>query len=42
MRPSSSIPPGTRPEDNIKAEALTLANMKGETHTYSWAEDAPG
>lgn len=35
-------PPGTRPEDNIQAEALTLANMKGETHTYSWALEAPG
>jgi hypothetical protein len=35
-------PPGTRPEDNIHPDALTLANMKGETHTYSWAKDAPG
>jgi hypothetical protein len=35
-------PPGTRPEDNIQPEALTLANMKGETHTYSWAREAPG
>ena len=35
-------PPGTRPEDNIRADALTLANMKGETHTYSWAKGAPG
>jgi len=35
-------PPGTRPEDNIQADALTLANMKGEVHTYSWARDAPG
>jgi len=35
-------PPGTRPEDNISAEALTLANMKGETQTYSWAREAPG
>jgi len=35
-------PPGTRPEDNINAEALTLANMKGETQTYSWAQEAPG
>ena len=29
-------PPGTRPEDNINVDALTFANMKGETHTYSW------
>jgi len=35
-------PPGTRPEDNIRPEALTLANMKGEIHTYSWAREAPG
>ena len=35
-------PPGTRPEDNIKTAALTLANMKGETHTYSWEKGAPG
>jgi hypothetical protein len=35
-------PPGTRPEDNIQADALTLANMKGESHTYSWAREAPG
>jgi hypothetical protein len=33
--------PGTRPEDNIHTEALTMANMKGETYTYSWAEKAP-
>jgi hypothetical protein len=35
-------PPGTRPEDNIRPDALTLANMRGETHTYSWDKDAPG
>jgi hypothetical protein len=35
-------PPGTRPEDNIRTEALTLANMTGETHTYSWADGPPG
>jgi len=29
-------PPGTRPEQNIENDALTFANMKGETHTYSW------
>jgi len=32
---------GTRPEDNIETRALTMVNMKGETHTYSWAKDAP-
>jgi hypothetical protein len=35
-------PPGTRPEDNIETGALTLANMKGEVHTYSWADGPPG
>jgi hypothetical protein len=35
-------PPGTRPEDNIQTDALTIANMKGESHTYSWANEAPG
>ena len=35
-------PPGTRPEDNIATGALTLANMKGEVHTYSWADGPPG
>lgn len=28
--------PGTRPEDNIELDALTLGNMNGESHTYSW------
>ncbi|MHC4153601.1 MAG: LamG domain-containing protein [Planctomycetota bacterium] len=33
--------PGTRPEDNIEMHAFTLANMDGQTHTYSWAAGAP-
>jgi hypothetical protein len=28
--------PGQKPEDNINLDALTLANMKGETVTYTW------
>jgi hypothetical protein len=28
--------PGQKPENNINLDALTLANMKGETVTYSW------
>jgi len=28
--------PGQKPEDNINLDALTLANMKGETTTYTW------
>jgi len=34
-------PPGTHPEDNINVDAITMMNMKGETHTYSWADGAP-
>jgi hypothetical protein len=35
------IPAGSRPEDVIATEALTMANLRGESHTYSWAEHAP-
>jgi hypothetical protein len=31
--------PGTRPEDNIAVDALTLANMKGEQETYRWPRE---
>ncbi len=33
--------PGTRPEDNIQPDALTLGNMKGETAVYSWEKSPP-
>jgi len=33
--------PGTRPEDNIQPDALTIANMKGETAIYSWEKGPP-
>jgi hypothetical protein len=33
--------PGTRPEDNIQPEALTIGNMKGETAIYSWEKGPP-
>jgi hypothetical protein len=33
--------PGTRPEDNIQPDALTIANMKGETAVYSWEKGPP-
>jgi hypothetical protein len=33
--------PGTRPEDNIQNDALTLANMAGQTATYSWLPRPP-
>jgi len=32
---------GTRPEDNCELEALSLANLKGEAKTYSWANGYP-
>jgi hypothetical protein len=32
---------GTRPEDNAEWEALTLANMDGETKSYSWKSGSP-
>jgi len=33
--------PGTAPEDNVELEAFTLANMQGETHSYSWDSTTP-
>ena len=33
--------PGTRPEDNCELEALSLANLKGESKTYSWEKGFP-
>jgi hypothetical protein len=33
--------PGQRPEDILETEALTLANMSGDTHTFSWEHGIP-
>ncbi len=33
--------PGQRPEDVVDLSALTLANLKGDEHTYTWAERSP-
>jgi len=33
--------PGQRPEDVVNLKALTLANLKGQTHTYNWKEKTP-
>ena len=30
--------PGQSPQDVVEPEALTMANMAGEDHTYSWAQ----
>jgi hypothetical protein len=34
--PATLNNPGERAEDNVSIEAATLANMKGETRTFSW------
>jgi len=31
--------PGTYPEDNINYEAVSLANLKGQSKTYLWTEE---
>jgi hypothetical protein len=33
--------PGQRPEDVVELEAMTLANIRGDQHTYSWANNSP-
>ena len=33
--------PGQRPEDVIDLAALTLVNLQGKKHTYSWEERSP-
>lgn len=33
-------PPGRMPEDNIKATALSIGNLKGEVTHYTWPETA--
>jgi Concanavalin A-like lectin/glucanases superfamily len=33
--------PGQSPQDVVEPEALTMANMAGEEHTYSWVGGAP-
>lgn len=33
--------PGQRPEDVVDLSALTLANLHGKQHTYTWAEKSP-
>ena len=37
------VPPGQTPEDNVNLDALTFANLQGETATYEWkAKTMPG
>jgi hypothetical protein len=35
------LQPGQRPEDVIEPEALTMANMQGQEHTYTWVGGCP-
>lgn len=30
--------PGTRPQDNVELDAVTVVNMRGDTETWTWAE----
>lgn len=34
--------PGSKPEDDINSDAITLENMQGETKTYTWHPRPPG
>jgi hypothetical protein len=33
--------PGQKPEDVVDLSAMTLVNLKGDSHTYTWAETTP-
>jgi hypothetical protein len=33
--------PGQKPEDVVDMAAMTLANLKGQSHTYTWAGKTP-
>jgi len=33
--------PGQKPEDVVDLAAMTLVNLKGQSHTYSWGEKTP-
>ena len=44
LHPDAVIPfcqPGQRPEDVIDLSAMTLANLHGKQHTYTWDEKSP-
>ena len=44
LGPSEAIvlcQPGTTPEDNVYQDAMTLVNLKAESHVYSWADGPP-
>ncbi|MHC5073965.1 MAG: LamG domain-containing protein [Planctomycetota bacterium] len=35
------LPPGTKPEEVINSPEITLVNMRGQKHSYSWDDDLP-
>jgi hypothetical protein len=39
--PTLLLPPGKKAEDYISLDAVTVANMERESHTYSWANGLP-
>ncbi len=39
--PTILLEPGKKPEDYISLQAATVANSKGEAHTYSWDPFSP-
>ncbi len=39
--PTVLLPPGKRAEDYISLNAVTVANMQGQTRTYSWDPQSP-
>ncbi len=39
--PTLLLPPGTKAEDFIFLDAVSVANMAGERHTYSWSNGLP-
>lgn len=39
--PTLLLPPGKKAEDYISLDAVTVANMNGQSHTYSWDPQSP-
>ena len=39
--PAILLPPGKKAEDYISLDAVTVANMQGQTRTYSWDPQSP-
>ncbi|HLI33866.1 MAG TPA: LamG domain-containing protein [Terriglobia bacterium] len=39
--PTLLLPPGTKAENFISLDAVTVANMEGESYTYDWSKGLP-